>query len=173
MAALESSYKGDPISKRAWSMWQQGEEGKEQVRTLVQTLNPELYKIFSDLTFERQSLMLLMVNQSRQVYSHVGLSRTIPWRNVSGEQPVLVNQSCTWSMCMPKAMVAMTICDLLKGINSSYPDSFKMSHGRGGIVWGAYLDTTTKARGGSIAVRGRALHAPSCCCWLLLPRQLE
>ncbi len=71
-----------------------------------------------------------------------------------------MNQSCSWTMCMPRSLAAMAICDMFKGINDTSPASFNNSHGRGAVVWGAYFDTTIRSKGGRYVVGGAgAAHA--------------
>jgi hypothetical protein len=178
--AITDPFMNDPSVKRLWPLWRSGPDGEEMVKNLVKNLSPELNDIFQSYSDPKKEMLLRVPSESRQAYAYASLQRTITWRVplLSGEQPVLVNQSCSWIMCMPRALAAMAICDMFKGINDTSPASFKNSHGRGAVVWGAYFDTTIRSKGGRFVVGGtgrpgRPLHLAmsrrSCACMHAAP----
>jgi hypothetical protein len=99
---------------RLISMYKNGSEAV--LDDFIKALDPSLFKVWRFKLATRSRLMILnILTDSRQAYTYSSVSRTIPWE-VAKDGRVLstARQSCSWGMCLPKLLLADTVCMLYK-----------------------------------------------------------
>jgi hypothetical protein len=128
---------------RLLRLYATGPAGIRQVNSLIRAADSNLYAVWREQPQDLRLGLLHVVNETRQAYAHTELQRTIPWRSSSkANSPTApANQTCTWTMCAPKALVAINVCNVYGGVNSSLGGAFGARNGNAGpLVWGLFTE---------------------------------
>jgi hypothetical protein len=151
------------VVPQALALFKSGPAGLRQLNSFIKSVDTRMYNFWSTLRTDRQLMVLKIINEERQVYTYTEFRRTIPWANPRKGGPVLqANQSCTWTMCVPKALAALNMCALYKGLNESSTAAFTYTDGKAAVIWGAYTDAITRMQVGHPAAQTSGHAAPNC-----------
>jgi hypothetical protein len=144
---------GGVTAQALYRMYTSSASGPALVDQLISKASTYLSNTWRYMYDERNKLLLLHVlKDQRQLYGYTNISRSIPWEwdPSSGRVLAEARQSCSWTMCVPKLLMADYICRLYTGINASlagFPvNDFHLT--RAPIVWDMFMRATTHAQAG-------------------------
>jgi hypothetical protein len=101
---------------RLQRLYMRNESSKQAVDDFLRSADLSLYKVWHYKLENATKLMVLdILANKRQMYSYTHITRATPWEVAKDGRVVsTAQQSCSWLMCSPKALVANDICRLYK-----------------------------------------------------------
>jgi hypothetical protein len=149
-ALVDGFGKEQEIAGRLLTLFNNGSTGYKLLNQIIKSVDSELYIYWRyKLTRPRQLQLLTTLNESRQLYAHIEIKRAIPWEARPGGQVIsYANQTCSWTLCVPKMMAVNSLCQLYQGVNKSIPDSFEYFDGKAAVVWDMFARATTRMQVG-------------------------
>ncbi len=151
---------------QALVLFNSGPAGLKQLNAWLKSVDTRMHNFWRTLRSDRQLMILKILNEDRQLYTYTELRRVIPWPNPKkGGPPLQANQSCTWTMCVPKALAALNVCALYRGLNASSPEQFTYTDGKAAVIWGAYTDAITRMQVSYTRTHVEYNHVPGGIVW--------
>ena len=134
-----------------YTMYTSSASGPAQVDEVLSKTSAYMSNTWRYMYDERKKLLLLHVlKDQRQLYGYTNISRSIPWEwdPSSGRVIAEARQSCSWTMCLPKLLMADYFCKLYTGANATlagFPANDNQLT-RAPIMWDMFMRAATRAQ---------------------------